>query len=741
MNYQELNIRYRQVFEFIAKNRIKDTLDTLGVLCNNSRNRDFRLQLESHADTYLNMLKYAFELSDDPQKENVYNRLVKDIMELADDVREDIIRSNNLLHYYNQRIIPESFTDQLITEAFKMIDRIMLQKESEGKVTEINEIESIYKTSDYKGIVKAIFQIIWHADKLRDTEINLIEKLSSKNTLAWYDKCIIVSALSLSLIRHFDSKKIDLLFNFYETGEKQVWQRALVGLVLGLTYYDQRIIYYPEILQRLRAIQGMKKSNNSIEIIIQQYIKARETEKIARKIQQEIIPEMIRIKSRLEEKLDLENLLSSISPEEKNPEWETFFKDSPDVYNKLEEFTNLQMEGADVFLSAFAMLKQYDFFNEVNNWFLPFYKENEYISATFDGFIEGLDLKQFGEGIERSNFLCNSDKYSFCLNIRNLQSLQKSTVMELFNMELKAMNEMALDDELINSDAHSKVIFTQYFQDLYRFYKLHPLRNEFDDMFNLSTAIYETGFFKEWVDDTSVLRNIGEFFFQKNYYRDALLIFERLVVIKNNHELFEKIAYCYQQLGEFDQALGFYHKAELLDKNKLWLVNRIAWCYRKKGEYETAVKYYLEAEKLEPEDLQIQAFLGHVYMEMEHYEKALQYYFKVEYLQPENHKVQRPISWCSFMLGRFDNAIKYLEKSILHNVNKHDFMNLGHIYWCKGDKQKAIQNYRLSMKSSGQNVDWFSRVMHDDSKYLAKYHIHAIDIPLMIDYIRLSATP
>ena len=92
------------------------------------------------------------------------------------------------------------------------------------------------------------------------------------------------------------------------------------------------------------------------------------------------------------------------------------------------------------------------------------------------------------------------------------------------------------------------------------------------------------------------------------------------------------------------------------------------------------------------------------------------------------------------MLGRFDNAIKYLEKSILHNVNKHDFMNLGHIYWCKGDKLKAIQNYRLSMKSSGQNVDWFSRVMHDDSKYLAKYHIHAIDIPLMIDYIRLSAT-
>ena len=53
------------------------------------------------------------------------------------------------------------------------------------------------------------------------------------------------------------------------------------------------------------------------------------------------------------------------NPEDKNPEWETFFKESPDVYNKLEEFTNLQMEGADVFLGAFAMLKQFDFFNEI----------------------------------------------------------------------------------------------------------------------------------------------------------------------------------------------------------------------------------------------------------------------------------------------------------------------------------------------------------------------------------------
>ena len=81
-----------------------------------------------------------------------------------------------------------------------------------------------------------------------------------------------------------------------------------------------------------------------------------------------------------------------------------------------------------------------------------------------------------------------------------------------------------------------------------------------------------------------------------------------------------------------------------------------------------------------------------LYMEMGDFEKALKYYFKVEYLQPANHKVYRPISWCSFMLGKFDNAAKYLEKSLSHGAGKNDYMNLGHIYWCRGEKQKAIEN-------------------------------------------------
>lgn len=738
MNYQELKGRYRQVFDYIGKSRIKDALDSLEILCNHSRNRDFRQQLDNHTETYRNILKYAFELTDDPQKEMVYNRLVRAIVSLADDVKEDIIRTGNLLTYYTLKLSPELLAETVISDTSKMVDKLVLRQESAPVAKEGEQSEAFYATQEYKDNIRAVFRIIWHSDKLKDKEIELLNKICQTRSILWYDECILVSALTLSALRHFDSNKINLLFDFYESGEKQVWQRALVGLVLCLSFYDARIAYYPEIMQRLKATQGLRQADKSIEIIIQQYVKARETEKITWKIQQEILPEMIRIKSKLEEKLDLENLLSSMKAEDKNPEWETFFKDSPNMYSKLEEFTNLQMEGADVFLGAFAMLKQFDFFNEVNNWFVPFYQQNDALKTVFDNTSEGINLQQLGEGIERSHFLCNSDKYSFCLNISHMPAFQKSTVMELFNMELKAMGEMAMDDELIHADAATKVIITQYFQDLYRFYKLHPLRAEFDDIFKMPGAIYETSFFRKWIDDEKLLRNIGEFFFEKDYFKDALIIFGQLVENNSNYELFEKMGYCHEQTFNYEKALEYYHKAELLDKNKLWLINHIAWCYKKKGEYELAVGYYLEAEKMEPENLQVQAFLGHIYMETGDYEKALKYYFKVEYLQPDNNKVYRPISWCSFMIGKFDNAAKYLEKSLSFGATKNDYLNLGHIYWCRGDKQLAIDNYRLSLKTSGMDINWFSDVFQYDSKYLGKHGIKPIDIPLMIDYIRLA---
>jgi len=70
--------------------------------------------------------------------------------------------------------------------------------------------------------------------------------------------------------------------------------------------------------------------------------------------------------------------------------------------------------------------------------------------------------------------------------------------------------------------------------------------------------------------------------------------------------------------------------------------------------------------------------------------------------------------------------------------NKNDFLNLGHVEWCMGNKTAAIQQYKNSLAASSGDHAWFSKVMQEDSRYLTKHGVKPFDIPLMIDYLRMS---
>ena len=738
MIYSELIKKYREILDLVADRRITEAvgkLDNLAVKC---RNVDFRNRLSNYTETYRNILKYSFELSDDPQKEKVYSRLVKSLLELADEIKEELIQQHNLLSYYSLVRNKGWEIDDITGRFAEWMERTVLEKEA-GTFREkgIPDQKNISDRQKPVGIINELFNSIWLSDKLSDRQIQLIRKTAGKDYLLWYQKSFIVSALTLSCLRHFDVEKLNLLFDFYQDREHQVWQRALVGIMLCLYLNDDRFHLYPEIGQRIKAFHDDPRWNKIIEAIVIQFLRARETEKIAEKIREEIIPEIWKAQSKLGTKLNMDELLSDKTLEDKNPEWETFFEDSPDLYNKIEEFSNLQMEGSDVFLSAFAMLKRFDFFNEPGNWFLPFYRENPLFEDVFQNLKEGFDSTVFLTGLERTRFLCNSDKYSFCLNVKHMPVMQRSMLVEFFNMELEAMNEMAGEDEIVYADTRDRSVIIQYVQDLYRFFRLHPLKKEFDDVFELPLDFHNTEFFHYMVDDPTIVRNIAEFYFEKEHFQEALEVFLSLEDTDSSPELFEKTAYCYQKLAQYEDALEYYKRAEMVTQSRSWLLNKIAFCYRRLGDYASSIKYYKQSEKLEPENLFIQSSLGQVYMDMEDFETALKYFFKVEYLAPDNIKVHRPIAWCSFVLKRLDVASRYFEKIIEKEGNQYDYMNLGHVNWCLGNTQKAIDNYRHSLKKSNYDHNWFDNTMDEDSLFLKSQGIPDLDIPLMLDYLRM----
>jgi len=539
----------------------------------------------------------------------------------------------------------------------------------------------------------------------------------------------------LSLQRYFDEEKFSLLFDVCDFDETELTQRAMVGLLINLYKYDSRISFYPAINGRLTILNENPKFKQNIERIIIQLISSRETEKIQKKIVDEIIPEMIKISPNLKDKMNLDSLMEDGFDDDKNPGREKIFEDSPGLMNKMEEFSELQMEGADVFMGSFSMLKMFPFFSELSNWFMPFFAENPDISNLTNDTDE--TNRRFVEAINSAPILCNSDKYSFCFSIQNLPKENREFMAEGMNAEMAQFNELQADEELTDPGKKSGFVSNQIIQDLYRFYKLYPRKKDFEDIFNwrfdFHNKITLGSILKE---DDKILRNIAEYYFSKDYFEEAAEIFSYFLEIEKNGELYQKLGYCYQKLGDYKNALETYKKSELYGLNQLWNFKKTALCYRNLRQPQKALEYYLQAEKLDEENLNVQLNIGHCYLELEEFEEALKCYFKIEYLAPGNKKVWRPLGWCSFVTGKKEQAEKYFQKLIDDEPGKHDLMNMGHVQWSLGNRKAALDYYKKSIAQTDFTEIEFFEVFDEDLHHLLNQGVENEDVPIMLDQLR-----
>ncbi len=738
MKKSEITAKYDKASEMIHRNRVSDAFVQLRQLVADARKEYLNTELDALEENYRQLLRHSFSGVQDPEREKVYRYLLRTLLEMADKLREMLLfewgRDNTVR--LKRELLREKGLEP--AEAIDILESLTFDDELAGLLRDAKVGEGV-AAGHREDALHHIFNIIWLTDNCTGEETRLLEATCDSEQLPWHDKSLVVSALTLSLLRYFDANKFLLLFRFVDKREPFVWERAMVGLFMGFLKYNDRYALYPVLEQKTLALKNFPRIEQHIEAILVQYTKSRETEKVKKKWEEEILPAMMKMRPRLEEKLDLDNIFSDPAEEEKNPDWETVFEDAPDLLDKLQELTEMQMDGMDVFMSAFSRLKHFPFFREISNWFVPFFAAHPAIQNAIGQPGEGPDVMPLANKLENTYFMCNSDKYSFCLNLQLVPDQQKTMMMDMLRTEMDNISELEKDQDMLNGLARTKSIYTQYFQDLYRFFKLHPWRAEFDDVFAMPLDLHETHFVKHLVSDHKTIRNIAELFFDKQFYPDALKVFLSILEEdKSNIELFEKVAFCYEKTGQLSQAYSYYQKADLIESGRLWIVRKMAWCCRYLNKWEEALVHYRQAEKLDPDDMRTQASIGQCLIHLGQYNEALEYYFKVEVLAPENHKIRRPLAWCSFLLGKFDTAKDYLERLLVSEPrNRYDLMNLGHVSWCSGQPDEAFRYY-LKAVVAWKRISDFEAAFHEDRKHLAMHGIEPMEMDLMLDYLKLE---
>jgi tetratricopeptide (TPR) repeat protein len=730
--------QHKRLSSMVAEKRIKQSLDLLKDMAGHSSSGDLRDEYEDIVMTYRNMLTYTIEGVEDPERNKIYLKLIQSILRLADRVKQDILSHYSGWHTYWVKMQAEKELKLSGKTIIETVDDLLFKSDLDEWLKLSNEINPDPESKisrKHRQLIKNIFNHLWLTDYYGEAENSLIEIILNSGKFRWHESSLFTTAITLSSLRTWQSDKLFHLMRIYESGQEQVIERALTGLILNLHYYNVRLLLYPELTSRLSDISRQKKFREHCRIIVLQIIRSRETESLSRKLQDEILPNVAKLKPRIEEKLDLDNILPSEKNEEKNPDWSEVFSGSEEIFKTMEELTKLQMEGADVYMSAFANMKQFDFFKDFQNWFVPFYPDHESVNEIYKDEILGPGTNELAEALYKTPFICNSDKYSLLLNLKHLPSSQKTMMLKVFRMELEGLQQLNEEESAADPYRNFRINVTQYLQDIYRFFKLSPYRKEFEDLFIGRMDIYNSGFFRMTCNAREVEAGLADYFFGKNFYDDALELFLRQVHERSDDiQLYEKIGYCYQESFNYEDALKYYKMADLIEK-KAWTLKKIGLCLRRTGKNEEALEYYLQASEMEPDNVHTIIMTAHCYLDLRNYEMALKYYFRIEYNDPGNIKILRPIAYCYFALGRFDESEKYYDRLAAGKLNAHDQINIGHLALCRGRKKEAINLYRQSIMMGELSKEDLMAVFAEDKALLVSLGVNEDDLPILLDYL------
>ncbi len=719
MDINEINLILNQSEDFLRQGLLKKAIKLQRQLAVDISATYLLEKINFQQEAYDYLLKYFIDGVEDPQRKDLFEDIRLNLFTVNDLLRREIARRYQPYHQYI-----DYYGDLKL----------------EFDIARIREKLQLEFIDDNKGlleqaVMERFFVNIWLYPDLTQEDYDRFKEFFASSQ-DWVYKSVAVSALTLGLLQFFCPRKILLLFDLVMAGEEHIWERAFVGLLIVLSTYDHRLDFYPEIISRIKTLPEIPAFKSRFKAVVIQLLRsAVETQKIKERFEKEILPEMDRISPKIADKLDLDSLSSEDMFEDENPDWSRIMPEEEEFFNKMSEFSMLQMEGADVLISTFSNMKGFPFFNRLSNWFLPFYPDNKIVveKLVASGMKEE-DAAEFVRILSGAKYMCNSDKYSFAFQMSYLPAFQRDSTLQLFRMEAQAAKEVSEDEKMTDPLGNSRQIIIQYVQDLYRFFKLYPYRGILPDVFE-DMKFHDKQFFR-LMADLDVYKEVADFYFSRKFYPFALEVFNVIEKMNENADpqLLEKIGYVYQKLKNYPRALEYYRKAELFEPEKKWLIKKIAFTSMKVGNYDQAIDYYNKVLDQDPDNQKIILNIANCYLNLGDYSTALQYYYKVDYYSPDNPKVMRPIAWINFQMEDLDKAWKYYQRVLEIAPKNSDFIIAGHIRWIASGSKEALELYKRGYALYIDKID-FERDFFENKDIMNKHGISDFDMRLMFEAI------
>lgn len=683
-------------------------------------------EFEAIKTDYQLMVDYMGRGFSDSHRESLYNTLLQRLYRVAADL-EISWRCKNVNAYVNSfRVIDHLNTShdfvRTVLESF-VSDIAMLSLQPE----EMREQKSQELYERHQTFINRLFSALWTSCQWTDDDCKFYTELLLSPTVMSTDQQVIVSAISLGAMNQFDINKFKTLVNVYQKAtDEHVRQRALVGWVLAVF---EGMDIFPEQDALIRELCENPAITRELLTLQIQFFYSKAAEKDNDKIQRDIMPDIMRNSNLTIGRLGImekeEDAIESILHQDADE------KRMEQLEEKVRKMMDMQKQGSDIYFGGFSQMKRFPFFNDMVNWFTPFYLDHPALHSVINKLG---DTKFLNTLMERSNF-CESDRYSFAFALEQIINQLPADIKDAIGSDAM-LGPLAESDD--TEDAIS--IRRTYLQDLYRFFRLYHTANDFINPFEdngKGDFVADTFFFTyksfmgTGLDDVK-LRLASHLY----KHQQMTELAELLTTFQSADPRYAILmGYTNINMGKAEFAYQFFDYALKAEPDNQWALKGKARAALDAEDYKTAEEVYTELLKLEP---------GHKNYTMNHCVALLKLgrtsevreeLFRLDYQYPEDMNVKRVLAWAMLSDNSLDKASQLYDTLLATTPAHEDYLNAGYCQWAMGNVQRAVELFREWMVKSGKSREQLLEEFRSDADTLTMYSISEIDCFLMLSLV------
>ena len=580
-------------------------------------------------------------------------------------------------------------------------------------------------------MMKTLFGYILTSGMWSDGFAEAMEEILLLPTADTMDQQLLVTSVMLSAIGHFDMAKFRMLIGVYrKAADEQVRQRALVGWVFALDDELGRRLF-PEQIRLVQELLDDEQSRMELVALQKQIIYCINAERDRAVIDQEIMPGIIQqqgfriTRNGIEEQED-DPMRDILHPEESEQDVER-------LEASFQKMIDMQKQGSDIYFGGFSRMKGFPFFSELSNWFVPFYADHPDVATV----AAALDNSRFLHKLMESGPFCNSDKYSFLLAFHQVMAKIPQSMRELLD------SGEAMMDTVDPAERNSAVYVRRtYLQDLYRFFRISPRRNEFRDLFDPEAQDY-LFLAKPMFSKTQMEPHFNEvtaFLLKKDRLHDAETMLHNYGVNRMDYQFYILAGHLGRKGFRLPEVAGkqldvrtCYEQALRLQPDSERALVGYARALFADGCYQQALDTYEKLLELQPEKKNYILNKAVCLTKLSQSAAARQLLYRLNYEDSDDENVKRVLAWTLTCDGKYDQAEKlYRELLSVEDVVADDLLNNGYCLWFNGAVDAAIDCFHRYLAITEQEAEF---IIDNEKELILSKGITEAEMQLMVSVL------